>query len=212
VVVAGQVGTMLLVVSGLGEDLDLTLVLLTSVGVPTVGLVAAAVLALVGPARTLRQAQAVGAGLAYAAAIAAPALGGYGGIGAPADGSSPALLQGGDRVVAVVLAVALLLGLALLAASVARRPSVAVTAGVLLGAVQAALFAGVVGAAVRAGADVLPTAPSDPLLGFGAASSGVADSGAAWPLLFGVLGAVLLGAGWWLESRRPLPADAPLGA
>ncbi|WP_022929096.1 hypothetical protein [Patulibacter americanus] len=211
VVVAGQIGTMLFIVLGRGEGLDLTLVLLASLGAPTVGLVVAAALALVGPARVLRQAQAVGAGLAYAAAVAAPTLGGYGGIGRPTDGSSPALLQGADRVVAVLLVVALLLGLALLAASVARRPSVAVTAGVLLGGVQAALFAGLVGAAVRAGADVLPTAPSDPLLGFAAAGSGVRDSGAAWPLLFGALGAVLLAAAWWLESRRPLPADAPLG-
>jgi hypothetical protein len=211
VVVAEQVGSMLFAVIAGGDGLDLTLVLLASLGVPAVALVVAGAVALLGPARVLRQAQAVGAGLAYAAAVAASTFGGLGGFGEPSDGTSPALLQGGDRVVAVLLVVALLLGLALLAASVARRPSVAVTAGVLLGGVQAALFAGLVGAAVRAGADVLPTAPSDPLLGFEAASSGARDSGAAWPLLFGVLGAVLLAAGWWLESRRPLPADAPLG-
>jgi hypothetical protein len=149
--------------------------------------------------------------MAYVAALAAPALGGFGAIDMPTDGSARAVLDGGDRIVGVLLVVVFLLGLALLAASVARRPSVAVTAAVLFGGVQATLFAGLVGASVRAGAMVLPTAPTDPLLGFEAASSGARDSGAAWPLLFGVLGAVLLAAGWWLESRRPLPADAPLG-
>jgi hypothetical protein len=212
VVVVGQVGTVLFVLLSKKEDFELTLVLLASVGLPTVALLVVAVLALLGPARLLRRSQAVGAGLAYAAALAAPTLGGFGGIDAPTDGSSPALLQGGDRVVAVLLVTLLLLGLALLAASVARRPSVAVTAAVLLGGVQAALFAGLVGAGVRAGAAILPTAPADPLLGFAAASSGARDAGAAWPLLFGALGAVLLAAGWWLESRRPLPADAPVGS
>jgi hypothetical protein len=211
VVLAGQAAGVLFAVWSGEATSELAPVLVASLGVPALALVVVAALALVGPARALLPRQAVGAGLAYVAALAAPTLGALAGFDEP-SASAPALLQGADRVVAVLLVVVFLLGLALLAASVARRPSVAVTAAVLFGGVQAALYAGVVGAAVRAGATVAPTAPADPLLGFGAASSGVRDSGAAWPLLFGVLGAVLLGAGWWLESRRPLPADAPVGA
>lgn len=208
IVLAGQTGVVLLAAWPMDDGFELVPLLVATLGVPVLGLLAIAVLGLVGRSDALRPRQAVGAGLAYAAAAATQGAASFLPFASESGPSAPAVLEGADRVVALVLVVGLALGLALLAATVARRPSVAVTAAVLLGTVQAALYAGVVGAAVRDGVGGGSTAPADPLLGFAAAGSGAAGSGAAWPLLFGVLGAVLLAAGWWLESRRPVPAAA----
>lgn len=132
-----------------------------------------------------------------------------------------AVLDGAGLAVAVLLLVALLFGTALLAVSAARRPSRPAVVGAVVGTAGVALWAATLSVASASGDQTVPTdygtgalllRPLDLLLGFGDPGRLLHAAEPGWPALFGVVGLVLLAAATWLESRRPLPADAPVGA
>ncbi|MDO9408906.1 hypothetical protein [Patulibacter sp.] len=199
------------------DDGDLSLVLAIQVGTPVLLLLAAAVVALLGPAAHVGRAQAAGAGAAYVAGLAA--------VGAAqllrqftAATPEGRVLEGGPLVVVVLLLLLLAVGTAVLAAGTARRPSVVVAVAAVGGTLAAAVLLVAVGPAAADGRgpaqDAVPRAPgsaADLALGVRAVAGASREVGAGWPILFGVLGAVLLGAAWVLESRRPVPPGAPLG-
>jgi len=180
-----------------------------------VALVIAAGCAVAGPARWLAHTQAAAAasaGAGMAALLAMPTMV----VGwAFEDGAGP--IPDGSRLAMVLLLVGLAFGGTLLAASTARRASTVAALGAVAAAYGTAVLAATVSAALGDARVELPDnpaldvfAPLTPVLGFdwGAGLLRVADPG--WPVLFGVVGLVLLGAATWLESRRPVPADAPL--
>ncbi len=195
---------------------DATLLVLSTFGPVALATVVLAGLALAGDARRAPGAQAAAAGLTYGAALTA--LGAAGSLVATLDGSAgsaPPVLHDGGAAVAVLLAMGLLLGVALLAASAVRRPSRGVAAvvvvavaswAVVVAALAAAVAGGPVGEDRGQGPELLDVA-----LGFRAVGGPLDLARGGWPVLLAVLGVVLLGAGAWLESRRPLPADAPIG-
>ena len=125
------------------------------------------------------------------------------------------VLDGTGAVVAVLAVLTFVLGIALAAASGTRRPdgplALAVTVGAAAAAIGvAAVAAGIVGGRIPQPPDLGP-ALVDSALGYRAVGSGLALAPGGWSVLLAVLGATLIGTGAWLESRRPLPADAPIG-
>ncbi len=129
------------------------------------------------------------------------------------------VLNGTARVAAVLLLVALALGTVLLATAAARLPSRPAVAGTVVGTVGVALWAATVSVATTSGVEGVPAdagwaatllRPLDLVLGFGDAGRLLHGADPAWPVLFGIVGLVLAAAGAWLESRRPVPADAPV--
>lgn len=186
--------------------------------------VVAGAVALVGPDRLVARAQAAAVAALYVggvwAADGARVLHEFRGV-ATDDDDPAALLVGAPLLAAVAMLLVLAAGAALLAASTARRPSPVATIAALGGAVVTAVLA----AGVGAGAVVPPASagdPADPLagsapptaaglvLGLRTLSRVGQTAGAGWPVVLGVLGAGLLVAAWWLESRRPTPPGAPL--
>jgi hypothetical protein len=201
------------------DELDLSTALVVQLGPPVVVLVGAALVALLGPAALVTRAQAAGAGAAYAAgisAVGAAQVAQQFGFGA----ADEQLLDGGALVVVVLLLLLLAVGAAILAASTARRPSAGVAVAVVGATVASAVLAAAVGFAadepsgsedsVDIGQRSAPSA-ADLALGLRTVAGAVRDVGAGWPILFGVLGAVLLGAAWFLESRRPVPPGVTPG-
>lgn len=201
--------------SGSGA-VDAPLLVPLTLGTSGLAFVVVGAAALAGPAHLAGRAQAAAAGLGYgtvlfgltvATLLTAAAAG-----GTTADGAA---LTGGEAVLAVLLLALVALGAALLAGSTARRPSAAAAAASGFAAVATGLAAAAVGASVVAGDREGPTGFGvrlvDAGLGFDDVGSRLSAAGGGWPLLLGVLGAVLLGAAAWLESRRPLPPDAPVG-
>lgn len=203
---------------GDGGTFGLTLALWA---VPVVGLLATTVVAL-GLRRptALRGAQELGTACAVVSGLGVLVLADrVARSGRLAAGE--AVLDGAALAVAVLLLVVLLFGSVLLAVSAARRPSRPAVAGAVVGTVGAALWAATLSVAGTSGHDVVPTdygtgalllRPLDLLLGFGEPGRLLHDAEPGWPVLFGVIGLVLVGAAAWLESRRPLPADAPVAS
>lgn len=214
--VAGSCSYGLMLARDLAAMADTAWSLTITVGPQIVLLIVVGVLVPMVSDAAVRSLQAIGAVLAFVAGTAALQMS-YA-VLSFAPESGPALVDTG-RVVAVLLLVGLALGCALLAASTARRPSVAVTLGVVAGTIGLALFAATVSAGT---ADVVRDVmtmqgpagsivrPVDLTFGFTATASGLNDADGAWPVLLAIVGLVLAGAGAWLESRRPLPADAPV--
>lgn len=134
------------------------------------------------------------------------------------DGAGSPALEGTAAVGAVLLLVVLLFGSVVLAVTAARRPSRPATIGAIVGVVAVALWAATLSVATADGLDPVRDdegastwlRPLDLLLGFGGPGRLLHDAEPGWPVLFGVLGVVLLAAATWLESRRPLPAGAPV--
>jgi len=213
-VFAVVMGVSLTLVLATASDENLVWALVALLAPPVVSLVVAAGLAAAGPARWVATAQAMSAasaGSAMGALLALPSLVLWHVFG---DGAEP--ITDGARLVMVLLLVGLAFGGTLLAASTARRASTVAVLGAVAAAFGTAVLAATVSTAVGDARVELPAdpgldfAPLTPVLGFdwGAGLLRVADPG--WPVLFGVVGLVLLGAATWLESRRPVPADAPL--
>lgn len=157
--------------------------------------------ALLGPPRRTAELQAAGAVLAFVAAVAVEDYAAFTGL----DGQG-----NGARLVGVLAAVLLLLGLALLAGSTARRRSVAVVLGGGLGVAGAAVLFGAAAAPLDAPQQGI-TRIGDVLFGAALRDSPLADASPVLPLLVGVLGAALLLVALALEHTRPLPAGARLG-
>jgi hypothetical protein len=203
IVVVGAVSDTVGVLAVDGEEPSPVAFLLAVLGVPALALLAVAGVAVLGPARRVRALQGLALGLAYLVIRTTASLPTVGQLLLAPDGG----LDDGPRAFAVLLALLLPLGLALLAASTARRSSVAATAGVVLGTAAAAVYVGAVGVwtQVEAVAGQAPIRLTDPLVGFDAAGSALAGLEPGWPVMLGVLGAALLAAGWWLEGRRPAP-------
>lgn len=187
--------------------------------VPVVGLVATTIVAL-GLRRpaALRAAQELGTACAVVAGlgtlVVADRVAGSGRLAA-----GEPVLEGVGLVAMVLLVVALLLGTVLLAVSATRWPSRIAVGGAAVGIVGVALGAATLSVASASGLDVVPTdhgaaatllRPLDLLLGFGDPGRLLHAAEPGWPVIFGVVGVVLLGAAAWLESRMPLPADAPV--
>jgi hypothetical protein len=197
-----------------GERVDGILLTALTLGVSALALVAASAVALAGPAPTAGRAQALASGLAYGTLLFGLAAAGFV-VTAASGGAAPATLAGGEAILGVALVAHFALGAALLAGSAARRPTAPVGALVALAAVATGLVAAAVGAGVAEGTADRGTAVAvrllDPVLGFDASGTPLAAAGGGWPVLLGVLGGLLLGAGAWLESRRPAPPDAPVG-
>jgi len=194
------------------DDLSGELVAVLTLGPATLTIAGAALYALVGPARRVLRAQALAVGAAVGAlqfgsfATAAVAFAGA------ADG---ARLEGGQAVLAVALVAIAALGVAFLAASTARRVSGTIGVATLGVTVLLAMVVASVASAVGGGPLDDITSVGAPLaqvaVGFEASGSLLQRAGAGWPVLLGLLGAVLLATGAWLESRRPAPPDAPVG-
>ncbi|WP_026911631.1 hypothetical protein [Patulibacter minatonensis] len=195
------------------EDVSGILVVGLTFGPAVLAIVAAAGYALVCPAPRVVGAQAFAVGATVGALL-------YGSLatvslGFAGDGDG-ATLDGGGAVLAVGLAVVALLGVTVLAASTARRASSTIAvaaAGVtpMLAMMVAAVASSV---ADSPGDDDVRSAGSAALqaaVGFGDSGSVLDRTPAGWPVLLAVLGAVLVAAGAWLESQRPLPPDAPVG-
>lgn len=189
------------------------------VAVPTVGVIVGALTALVSRgASAVRTAQEAAAVFAFVALFGVLVLADQVALSLAVDATGPAV-EGGSALGAVGLLVALLLGTTLLAATAARRPSRSVAGGAVVGTVGVALWAATLSVATAEGLDAVGDdqgaatwlRPLDLLLGFGDPGRLLHDADPAWPVLFGVVGLVLVGAAAWLESRRPVPADAPLG-
>jgi hypothetical protein len=209
-VVVGRLATTLLIGR---SDLDSAGFAAAVLGLPLVALIAAATVALAGPTRTVRGAQALAGGLGLGSAVSTTSIVLLLGSDAGRDGRLPAV-EGLQAVVSVLLVLLLALGLALLAASTARRASPAVALAVAFGVGALGVFlAAVAGTLVSSTAEALPAAAGvlGSAFGYDAIGSRAGAASGVWPVLFALLGAALLGAAWWLESRRPLPADAPLG-
>lgn len=201
--IAGTLSTIAVAVLGdqLVGGLDATAGPLALVGIPAVGLVIVAAAALLGPPRRTAELQAAGAVLAFVAAVAVEDYAAFTGL----DGQG-----NGARLVGVLAAVLLLLGLALLAGSTARRRSVAVVLGGGLGVAGAAVLFGAAAAPLDAPQQGI-TRIGDVLFGAALRDSPLADASPVLPLLVGVLGAALLLVALALEHTRPLPAGARLG-
>lgn len=185
---------------------------------PVVPLVLAAGLAVAGPARWVAHAQAVAAASAAIAAVALFALPTL--VLSPTSGADMVAVSAGDRLVLVLVLVTLALGGTLLASSTARRGSAVAALGAVAAAFGTAVLAATVSVLLAAPLDgVDPLDPSIdvfvplvPVLGFDWHGGLLRFADGAWPVLFGVLGLVLLGAAAWLESRLPVPADAPVAS
>ncbi|MEV4422487.1 hypothetical protein AB0L40_21295, partial [Patulibacter sp. NPDC049589] len=195
------------------DDVSGELVVAVTLGPAVLAIAGGAVHALTGPARNVLRAQAFSAG----AAVGALLFAGFAtsGFALVADGDG-ATLKGGQAVLALALVVVAAFGVALLAASTARRASVAVaTAAIGVTATLAMVIASIAAAVADHPANdevrAIGTPAIQSALGFDDAGSVLAGAGAAWPVFLAVLGVVLLGTGAWLESQRPLPPDAPLG-
>lgn len=201
-----------------GGDTDVAAIVVRDLGPSALLLLAAGVVAVAGPPRLTAAAQRAGAVFVLVAGVSA--VNGAGlivvlaGRSTTGDATS-APLGDGSVVLPTALLLLLLLGGSLLAASTARRPSRSAVAAATLATVSGALLA----AAIGAGRTVRPADPGptsdvalpEALLGFRATGSPLQDAGGGWPVLLGLLGAVLLVAAWWLESRRPAPPGAPVG-
>lgn len=190
------------------------------VGAPAAGLLVAALAGLALRARSaVRTAQEAATALAVVTTLGVLILAQQTAVSMTDAAGAPAL-DGEAAAGAVVLLVLLLFGSVLLTATTARRPSLPAAAGGIVGTVGVALWAATLSAATAANPDAVrddqgaATAlrPLDLLLGFGDPGRLLHDAEPGWPVLFGVVGLVLLGAAAWLESRRPLPADAPVAA
>lgn len=213
VLVAGAAAS----VAGLSSDERLLRIVIASVGLSVIPLVVAAGCAAVGPVRWLIGAQAVAAASAGATMVGLFALpSSVLGVAfiSPGDG-----LDGTARLVLVLVLVGTAFGGALLAASTARRGSTAAALGAVAAAIgtatlAATLSAALVGPSGLAGpidqTSVELHVPLAPVLGFDWHGALLAYAEPGWPVIFGVGGAVLLAAAAWLESRRPVPAGAPV--
>jgi hypothetical protein len=183
--------------------------------VAVVALVLAAGCAAVGPSRWLAHTQAVAATAAGVAMVTLFGLptGVLGlTLGSEADPSTSL------RAALASLTVGIAFGGALLAASTVRRTSTVAALGAVVAAVGAATLAATLSAALEGssvpGAAVESStgtiAPLSPVLGFDWNAGLLQFAAPDWPVIFGLVGVVLLAAATWLESRRPLPANAPL--
>lgn len=190
------------------------------VGAPAGGLLVAALAGLFLRApSSVRTAQEAATALAVVAAFGVLILAQQTGV-AMTDAAAAPALEGLASAGGVGLLVLLLFGSALLAATTARRPSRSATAGAIVGTVGVALWGATLSVATAADPEAVRddqgTAtvlrPLDLLLGFGDPGRLLHDAEPGWPVLFGVVGLVLLGAAAWLESRRPLPASTPVAA
>lgn len=134
------------------------------------------------------------------------------------DSAGAPALEGPAAGGGVALLVVLLFGSVLLAATTARRPSRPAAIGAIVGTVAAALWAATFSVATATDPDpvrddqgaALVLRPLDLLLGFGDPGRLLHDAQPGWPVVFGAIGLVLVSAAAWLESRRPLPAGAPI--
>jgi hypothetical protein len=179
------------------------------VGPSLAGLLVAAAVVLVGPARLVRGAQAVAGGLALALALAVASSGSIlatAGDRYTTEDVATAPLRGGGLVVAVALVGLVVAAGALLAAGTARRRSGPVASV----AVLLALVTGVLAAGVGAARSARPADPeggagvplTDALLGFRTTTSPLEDAGGGWTVALGLSAAGLLGVAWWLQRRE----------
>lgn len=203
---------------GISSDGRLLRIVVGSLALPVVPLVVAAGCAAAGPSRWLAHAQAVAAvsaGLAMVGLFSLP-FSVLGSAFAVDEGLSDAA-----RLVLVLLLVGIAFGGALLAASTARRSSTVAALGAVAAAVGTATLAATLSAALAAPTAALDAVdafdpnnevfvPLAPALGFDWHGGLLRLADGAWPVLFGIVGLVLLGAAAWLERRRPLPAGAPV--
>lgn len=199
-----------------GGAFGLTLALFA---IPVVGLVVSMVVALrLRRPSALRSAQELGTACAVVSGVGVLVLTDRV-ARSGALGSGDAVLGGVAAIAGVLLLVGLLFGSVLLAVSAARQASRPAVVGVVVGVVGGALWAATLSVATATGLEVTPTdhgtgalllRPLDLLLGFGDPGRLLYDADPGWPVLFGVVGAVLAGAAVWLESRLPVPADAPV--
>lgn len=216
--VAGHLGGLVGGDAFSADQVDVVLGVVRETGPSAVLVLFAGIVAVAGPSRLVADAQRAGAVFGLVAAVTVIGAGStIVALGARFLSTDPttAPVDDGPLLALTAVLLVLLLGASLLAASTARRPSSAAAAAVALAAVAGGLFAAAVGASrsVRPG-DPGPSSGVtliDALLGFRATGSPLQDAGAGWPVLLGVLGAALLAAGWWLESRRPAPPGAPVG-
>lgn len=190
------------------------------VGVPAAALLLAALAGLVvRTPSTVRSAQGAATAFSIVTAWGVLILAQQTAVAMTDSAAAPAL-DGPAAVGGVALLVLLLFGSVLLAATTARRPSRSATAGAIIGTVGVALWAATLSVATAANPEAVRDdqgaatvlRPLDLLLGFGDPGRLLHDAEPGWPVLFGVVGLVLLGAAAWLESRRPLPASTPVAA